>query len=63
MQFSSGGQTLTNQQGYYAKVLASGWSGSLTPKKTGYQFTPSKAQFTNVTKNVRKDFTAKPRGG
>lgn len=40
MKFSGEGQTTTDPDGYYSKSVTSGWSGTVTPSKTGYEFAP-----------------------
>jgi|GEM_PF-620759 len=48
--FSNGGGTaVTDATGAYAKLLGSGWSGVLTPSKTGYVFNPVSRALANVT--------------
>jgi RHS repeat-associated protein len=42
---------LSNFQGHYACAIPSGWSGTVTPSKAGYVFTPDSRSYTNVTTN------------
>jgi len=47
--FSAGqGTTTTNSEGSYSHIVAEGWSGTATPSKTCYTFTPSSRTYTNV---------------
>jgi len=41
----------TNISGYYTQTAASGWSGSVTPFKSGYSFNPESKSYANVTSN------------
>ena len=43
------GNPTTNSSGYYEATVSSGWSGTVTPLKTGYTFTPSYMTYSNVT--------------
>jgi sugar lactone lactonase YvrE len=59
MTFSnSGGTTSTDETGFYSKSVSSGWSGTLTPSKTGCTFTPASQSFSSVTTNRLYDFSA-----
>jgi hypothetical protein len=49
MTLSTGGTVTTAADGGYMLSVASGWSGSLTPSKSGYIFNPSSRPYTNVT--------------
>jgi len=50
MTFSNGiPSVLTNSAGQYTQEVSSNWSGTVTPTKPGYIFTPEKRTFTNVT--------------
>ena len=45
--------------GNYTITIPSGWSGTLTPSKAGYTFSPESRSFTNVLGNqTDQDFTA-----
>lgn len=48
MTFSGVGTTVTDNQGYYAFAVTFGWSGSVTPSKTGYVFQPASRSYTPV---------------
>jgi hypothetical protein len=46
-----GGSMTTNWLGDYKFSVPSGWSGTVTPSKTGYTFTPGHLDYTTVTTN------------
>ncbi len=49
----------TEANGDYRVVADPGWSGVLTPQKSGYVFEPPSRQFTNVTRDLpNQDFLA-----
>ena len=58
--FSNGGGTATtNASGDYSKQVASGWSGTATPSKTGYSFLSPNRSYANVTTDQsEQNFTA-----
>ena len=58
--FSNGGGSFqSDENGSFRKLLSSGWSGSLTPNKTGYTFTPSSITISPLSANsVGHRFTA-----
>jgi len=60
--FSGGqGTAITDANGYYSSQVTSGWSGSVTPEKTGYNFSPSSRSYTNVTSDeTGEDYTVSP---
>ena len=60
MAFSNGGVTATTDlKGVYAHNVSVGWSGTVTPSKTGYTFEPSSRSYSNVTSDqVHQDYTA-----
>ena len=41
--------TTADSTGAYSIRVSSGWTGTVTPSKTGYTFTPPSASFTNLT--------------
>jgi alpha-tubulin suppressor-like RCC1 family protein len=46
--------------GNYSISVPSGWSGTVTPSKTGVTFTPASRSYTNVTSNMlSQDYAAK----
>lgn len=50
---NGGGVTLTDNSGFYSKIVPSGWSGTVSPFKNGYAFSPSSRSYSNV-------FSSKP---
>ena len=58
--FSNGGGTaLTNASGQYVRTVSSGWSGTASPSKVGYIFTPPNRSYTNVsTDQTGQNYTA-----
>ncbi|MCP5106946.1 MAG: hypothetical protein GY950_26415 [bacterium] len=46
---NSGGTVTTNGNGDYSQAIAYGWSGTVTPSKTGYTFAPGSLTYSNVT--------------
>jgi len=42
---------LSDGLGNYKLAVSSGWSGKITPSKTGYVFSPAYKQYSNVTQN------------
>jgi len=50
VEFSNSGQSvLTDALGFYEMWITEGWSGTSTPSMTGYNFTPSKYTYSNVS--------------
>lgn len=45
----TGGSTTSNINGDYLFVVDSGWSGTITPSKSHYRFTPASISITNAT--------------
>ncbi len=57
----TGGSTTSDVNGDYAFVVTSGWSGSITPSKSAYTFTPTSIRLTNLaTDQTGQDFVANP---
>ena len=56
--FSNGGGTITtDDNGNYSKLVTSGWSGTVTPAKDGYTFTPASRSYSNVkTDQIDQDY-------
>jgi hypothetical protein len=55
----TGGSTTADAYGDYAFAVPSGWSGTITPSKSGYQFAPASQTYTNVTADVNnKNYVA-----
>ena len=49
LSFSNGGRvSLTDTEGRYLQAVKNGWTGIVTPQKTGYEFTPAGLPFTAV---------------
>jgi uncharacterized delta-60 repeat protein len=57
--FSAGqGTTTTDSEGSYSHIVVEGWSGTATPSKTCYTFSPSSLTYTNVTSDQSdQDYT------
>jgi M6 family metalloprotease-like protein/uncharacterized repeat protein (TIGR02543 family) len=54
-----GGSTTTDADGHYSQSVFSGWSGTVTPAKTGYIFDPSSQTYSNVTSSkIEQDYFA-----
>ena len=56
----TGGSTTANAStGNYSFTVAYGWSGTVTPSKTGYVFSPASRSYTNVAANqTNQNYTA-----
>ncbi len=54
----TGGSTTADGSGAYSFTVARGWSGTVTPSKTGYTFSPSSKSYTNVSASSSQNFTA-----
>ncbi len=53
----TGGTTTANSAGDYSFTVASGWSGTVIPSKTGYGFRPATHTYTNLASNqVSQDY-------
>ena len=53
------GNPVSDGSGNYSTSVTNGWSGTVTPAKTGYAFIPASRTYTNVTSNqTSKDYTA-----
>jgi hypothetical protein len=53
------GNPLTNTSGYYAADVAIGWTGTVTPSKTGYSFNMASHTYSNQATSLdNQDFTA-----
>jgi hypothetical protein len=56
---NNGGSTTTDRNGNYTHPVTPGWSGIVTPSKTGYKFTPDSLSYQNVESNKSdEDYTA-----
>jgi hypothetical protein len=55
------GSPSTDSKGYYSATVSYGWSGTVTPTKTGYTFSPTSRSYSNVTGNLSdQNYTAQP---
>ncbi|MBA7709639.1 hypothetical protein ES703_118561 [subsurface metagenome] len=55
---NSGGTATTNSSGSYSHLINYGWSGTATPSKNGYTFTPSSRDYPGVTSDyANQDYT------
>ena len=52
------GNPVTDNSGYYSGLIASNWSGTVTPAKAGYTFSPASKAYTNVTSDQATSYTA-----
>jgi len=48
MTLSTGGTTTTDSSGSYSFTVSSGWSGTVTPSKSGYSFSPVNQSYSYV---------------
>jgi hypothetical protein len=49
---NSGGSTATDSSGFYAKSVPEGWSGTVTPSKSDYIFSPPQRSYLDVTSDI-----------
>jgi hypothetical protein len=49
---NGGGSTVTNNSGFYAKRVPKGWSGTATPSKHDFVFSPPQRTYQNVTTDI-----------
>lgn len=57
----TGGTATSNGSGYYIFTIQQGWSGTVTPYRSGVNFSPASYNYTNVTSNqTNQDFTPDP---
>ena len=60
----TGGSTSADGSGNYSFLVSSGWSGTVTPSKSGYTFSPPSRSYSNVTSNqTGQNYTASSTGG
>jgi len=53
-----GPSVVTDQSGYYSAVVDYGWSGTVTPYKEGYTFSPASKPYPKVTSDLtNEDYT------
>jgi hypothetical protein len=58
---NSGGTATTDASGNYSVIVANGYSGTATPSKTGYTFSPATRTYSNLTANqTGQDYAATP---
>ena len=50
----------TDASGYYRDTVSYGWSGTVTPMKSGYTFSPPSVTYSNVTSNQITNYTGTP---
>ncbi len=48
--------TMTDLNGYYSCTVNAGWTGKVTPTKTGYYFSPLTQSYSNVTNSQIKNY-------
>jgi hypothetical protein len=51
----TGGSTVANGSGNYSITVAYGWTGTVTPSKAGYTFSPDHRDYSNVTANLTNE--------
>ena len=57
--YTGGSTTANGTTGNYSFTVSSGWSGTVTPSKTDFTFTPASRSYTNVTSNQsNQNYTA-----
>jgi hypothetical protein len=52
------GNQVTLADGSYSAIVNHAWTGTVTPTKTGYVFSPSSASYANVASNQIQNYTA-----
>jgi len=57
----TGGSTTSDASGNYSIFVSSGWSGTVTPSKSGYSFSPPNRSYSNVMADqTGQNYTATP---
>ena len=51
------GNPVTSGGGAYSATVTTTWSGTVTPAKTGYTFSPTSRMYSNVGSNLTEDYT------
>ncbi|MCP5047190.1 MAG: hypothetical protein GY940_08460, partial [bacterium] len=52
------GTATTDDTGFYSKTVISNWSGTVTPAKTGYTFSPTSRTYSNIKSDLgNQDYT------
>jgi hypothetical protein len=49
---NGGGSTITDSSGFYGKRVSEGWSGTATPNKSDYIFSPSQRSYLDVISDI-----------
>jgi hypothetical protein len=49
---NGGGSTTTDNSGFYSKTVTYGWSGVVTPSRSGYTFSPPSTSYAAVTSDL-----------
>jgi len=55
---NGGGSDTTDANGYYQLAVDYGWSGTVTPHKTGYTFEPNETVYSEVITDQSSNYTA-----
>ncbi|MHB1457598.1 MAG: hypothetical protein ACYC0V_11855 [Armatimonadota bacterium] len=56
---NDGGSTSTDSSGFYSLTVTNGWTGVITPSKSGYSFNPVSRSYTGVKSNqINQNYTA-----
>ena len=56
-----GGHVTTDSSGYYSETVPYGWSGVITPSKSGYRFSPLSKSYSHVhSDRPDEDYTGSP---
>lgn len=56
---SGGGTTITGGNGDYIHAVSTGWTGTVTPSKRGYRFSPQSLPYADVQEDqLNQDYTA-----
>lgn len=52
---------MTDSSGNYSQMLREGWSGTATPSRSGYTFSPASRDYTNLTSDLMsQNYTGQP---
>ncbi len=57
---NGGGSAVTDSSGHYELTVPYGWSGTVTPAKPDWHFTPLNTVYEPVTSNTSTNYTATP---
>ncbi len=52
------GNPVTDANGFYSTVVASGWSGTITPTRQYFTFSPTSTTYTNIDSDQTTEYTA-----